>query len=246
MLLSQIQDKVKTYGFNNMFMLTGHKNNLNLCRSFHNRCRAINRIGPHNLDVVSTLFGLLLGDGYASNRSGEGVRFFIKQSIVHKEYLFGLYKFFLDRGYCSSLEPRIYNRTIKDIDKIYQGYEFNTYTFRSFVWIYKLFYKKGKKVIPLDIANYMTPLTLAIWIMDDGGWANSGIRIATFSFEFKEINLLTHILKYKFDLDCTMQSKNIGTKVKYAINIKKNSIPKLKNLIMPYLDKSMVYKLDIK
>jgi len=54
--------------------------------SFHTQCRAINRIGPHNIDVISVIFGLLLGDGYASNRSGEGVRFCIKQSNVHKEY----------------------------------------------------------------------------------------------------------------------------------------------------------------
>jgi hypothetical protein len=124
---------------------------------FHTRCRAINRIGPHNTDIISTIFGLLLGDGYAINRTGEGVRISIKQSIIHKEYLFSLYEFFFLRGYCSNLIPRKYNRTIKGINKIYSGYEFNTFTFRSFVllplrcvsqkqrWIYNSFYKKGKK-----------------------------------------------------------------------------------------------------
>lgn len=63
-------------------------------RSFHTRRRAINRVGPHNSDIISVLFGLLLGDGYASNRTGEGVRISIKQSIIHKEYLFYLYDFF--------------------------------------------------------------------------------------------------------------------------------------------------------
>jgi len=106
---------------------------------FHTRCRAINRIGPHNTDIISTIFGLLLGDGYAINRTGEGVRISIKQSIIHKEYLFSLYEFFFLRGYCSNLIPRKYNRTIKGRDKIYSGYEFNTFTFRSFVWIYNSF-----------------------------------------------------------------------------------------------------------
>jgi hypothetical protein len=136
---------------------------------FHSRCRAINRIGPHDIDVISVIFGLLLGDGYANNKSGEGMRISVKQSIIHKEYLFSLYEFFLNRGYCSNLEPRKYSRTIKGINKIYYGYEFNTYTFRSFVWIYKLFYKNGKKVVPLNIEEFLTPLTLAIWICDDGG-----------------------------------------------------------------------------
>jgi hypothetical protein len=100
-------------------------------RKFHIQCRAIKRIGPHNLDVVSTIYGILLGDGYANNRSGEGVRIAIKQSEIHKEYLFFLYSFFLDRGYCSKLEPRKYKRGIKGKDKIYFGYEFNTFTFRG-------------------------------------------------------------------------------------------------------------------
>jgi LAGLIDADG DNA endonuclease family len=129
---------------------------------FHTRCRAINRIGPHNTDIISTIFGLLLGDGYAINRTGEGVRISIRQSIIHKEYLFSLYDFFFFRGYCSNLIPRKYNRTIKGIDKIYSGYEFNTFTFRSFVWIYNSFYKKGKKKLPLNIEEFITPLTLAI------------------------------------------------------------------------------------
>ena len=53
--------------------------------------RAINRIGPHNVDVLSVISGSLLGDGYANKRSGEGVRICYRQSIRHKEYLFWLY-----------------------------------------------------------------------------------------------------------------------------------------------------------
>jgi len=56
---------------------------------FNNSCRAINRVGPQNLEIISViffLFILLLGDGYAKNRSGEGVRISVKQSILHKEY----------------------------------------------------------------------------------------------------------------------------------------------------------------
>lgn len=135
---------------------------------FHSSCRAINRIGPHNIDIISIIFGLLLGNGKAKNRSGEGMIITVKQNIIHKEYLFYLYEFFFNSGYCSKLEPRKYTRTIKDINKNYFGYEFNTYTFRSFVWIYKLFYKKGKKILPLNIEEYLTPLTLAIWICEDG------------------------------------------------------------------------------
>jgi ubiquinol-cytochrome c reductase cytochrome b subunit len=55
---------------------------------FHTKIRAINRIGPHNIDVISIIIGSLLGDGHANSRTIEGTRFFFKQSIIHKDYLF--------------------------------------------------------------------------------------------------------------------------------------------------------------
>jgi len=61
-----------------------------------NLLKSIERIGPHNFDVLCVLFGSLLGDGYAVLRQqiyGQTVRFSFKQSIVHKEYLFYLYNF---------------------------------------------------------------------------------------------------------------------------------------------------------
>lgn len=201
----------------------------------------MNRIGPHNLDVISVLVGLLLGDGYASNRSGEGVRFSIKQSIVHKEYLFSLYDFFLSRGYCSNLEPRKYQRTIKGINKIYYGFEFNTFTFRSLFWLYDSFYKNGKKIVPLIIEDYFTPLTLAIFISDDGTWTKYGVRIASNNFTLKEVEYIQNILTHKFNLDCTIQKISLNDK--YSIYIKKNSINKLTTLILPHLHPSMHYKL---
>lgn len=74
---------------------------------------------------------------------------------------------------CSNLEPRMYTRKLKKRDLVteHYGYEFNTFTFRSFNWIHVMFYKHGKKEISSNIEQYITPLALAVWIMDDGGWA---------------------------------------------------------------------------
>jgi hypothetical protein len=219
-------------------------------KGFHTHCRAIKRIGPHNLDVVSVFIGLLLGDGYLSNRSGEGARMSVKQSIIHKEYLFHLYKFFYNRGYCTSLEPRMYIRSLKWLrslrapkNKTYYGYEFNTYTFRSLVWLHKLFYKNGKKVIPANIGEFLTPLALTIWISDDGGWTGSGLRISANSFNLEEVKLLKEVLTTKFELECTIQ--NIYIKDRYSIYIKKSSIFKLRTLILPYLHESMLNKVGL-
>lgn len=118
-------------------------------RMFHTRVRAASRIGPHNQDVVSVIVGSLLGDCYANKRSIEGTTLCYRQSIIHKDYLFWLYNFFYTRGYCSNLEPRMYTRVLKNGNKVvkYYGYVFNSFTFRSFNWIQKMFYKKGIKFI---------------------------------------------------------------------------------------------------
>lgn len=206
-----------------------------------NNIRAVNRIGPHNEDVISVIIGSLLGDAYANKRSGEGVRICYRQSIRHKEYLFWLYIFFYNRGYTSNLQPRQYTRTIQNKEKVYYGYEFNTFTFSSFNWIHKMFYNNGKKVMPLNIYEYLTPLALTVWIMDNGGWTNYGVRIASNSFKFKEVELLQDVLNSKYNLETTIQ--NIYIKDQYSIYIKKQSVDNLRNIVGPNIHYSMLYKL---
>ena len=211
-------------------------------RSFHTNVRAINRKGPHNSDILEVIIGSILGKATANNITGEGVRICYRQSIRHKEYLFFLYKFFYNRGYTSNLQPRQYTRTIRSKEGTeYCGYEFNTFTFRSFNWIHRMFYKNGRKVIPGNIYEYLTPLALAIWIMDDGGFANYGIRLSTNSFKLKEVELLQDVLKSKYNLETTIQ--NIYIKDQYSIYIKKKSVNNLRNIVGPYIHFSMLHKL---
>lgn len=214
-------------------------------RYFHTVVKAKNRIGPHDKDVISVILGSLLGNSYGNKRYVEGTRICFRQSIVHKEYIFWLYFFFYNRGYCSNLEPRMYTRILKinDVEKKYYGYEFNTYTFRSFDWIYNMFYKEGKKGIYANLSHYLTPLALAIWISDDGCWVKSGVRIACNSFSLKEVECLIEIINKNFDLLSNVQS--IKTNNQYSIYIQSKSITKLRDIISPYMHNSMLYKLGL-
>lgn len=225
--------------------IKNNKFRLNTTRSFHTKVKASKRIGPHNEDVLSLLVGSLLGDAYGNRRSGEGTRFSYRQSMIHKDYLFWLYDFFNTRGYCSNLKPRKYTRILKsgDIIKEYYGYEFNTFTFRSFDWVYDMFYKKGKKIISSKIENYLTPLALTVWIMDDGGLVKPGIRISTYNFNLQEVEFLVSLLKKLYDLDCTIQILNNG--IQSSIYIQKKSVLKLINIVLPYMHNSMYHKLGI-
>jgi hypothetical protein len=107
-----------------------------------------------------------------------------------------------------------------------------------------MFYKKGKKYSNKEVEKYWTPLALAIWVMDDGGWAKSGVRLATNSFKLEEIQFLVQILESKFNLNCTIQYlKDID---QYSIYIKGSSLITLTNIIKPYLHPSIYHKLNLK
>jgi len=94
------------------------QNNSKLCLSLaftlattKSRVRGIYRIGPHNKEVLSIIFGSLLGDGHAERRSnGVGTRICFSQEAVHVEYLLYLHRYLSLLGYCNSKTPVITSR----------------------------------------------------------------------------------------------------------------------------------------
>lgn len=202
--------------------------------------KAKTRIGPHPDDVISVLVGALLGDAYAERLPSGGVRFRFKQSVKHKDYIFWLYEFFIKRGYCTNNTPVKFEQKLGD--KLYEFYRFNTYSYSNWIYIYKLFYTSNKKkIIPKNIGDFLTPLSLAIWIMDDGSFKYPGVRIATNCFNKQEVELLVKTLEIKFNLKSRLHKNND----KYQLYIKKESMLILKKLILPYMIPSMFYKLGL-
>ncbi len=74
-------------------------------------------------------------------------------------------------------------------------------------------------------------------------YTNAGVRIATNSYTYKEVEILGNVLKSKFNLDIYIQKINI--KDRYSLYIKKNSINILRELVLPYFHFSMYYKVGI-
>ena len=171
------------------------------------------RIGPHNEDVYSVLVGAVLGDCFAERSLRGGVRFRFKQSVIHQEYLFWLFDFFITRGYCSNNLPfKSTHPADKLGDKFHDCYRFNTYAFSSLLDLYKLFYNSNKKkVIPNNIEELLTPLALAIWIMVDGTFKSPGLRLATNCFTKQEVELLVKALENKFNIKSSLQKKMLTT-----------------------------------
>ncbi|CCA78108.1 probable intron-encoded LAGLIDADG endonuclease, partial (mitochondrion) [Serendipita indica DSM 11827] len=205
------------------------------------KLKGFHRIGPHNLDIISIIFGSLLGDAHGEKRSTSGgTRISFYQESTHVSYLLWLHSYLSFRGYCNIIIPAITTRLgVKGV--VRQIIRFHTWTYSSFNWIYDLFYVNGIKMVPSNIAEYLTPLALAVWIMDDGTKASAGLRLCTNSFTYSDCLLLVKALNDNFSLKATVQSA--GAPNQYCIYIWKESMPLLRSIVSPYIIPEMKYKI---
>lgn len=200
------------------------------------------RIGPHNKEVLSIIFGSLLGDGHAGKRkSGLGTRITFYQESSHVEYLIYLHGLLSKLGYCNPSTPNIGTR-LGVGGKVRKTVRFATWTYTSFNWIHDLWYSNGKKTVPCNIDLYLTPLALAIWIMDDGAKAGKGLKFCTNCFSYKDCLKLVNVLSNKFNIKSTVHSA--GADNQYVIYVWKESMNELRKIVKPYMIREMRYKID--
>lgn len=112
------------------------------------------------------MIGLLLSDGSLERTSStSAVRLSISFSEKHREYLEFLYNLY--KPYINT-EPaliRVYNRKTNSYNNVLK---FKTLSIPQLIYYYELFYVNGKKLIPSNIEELITPVGLAHLIMGDG------------------------------------------------------------------------------
>jgi len=206
------------------------------------RLKGIYRIGAHNTDIISIIFGSLLGDTQGEKKLlGIGTRFNFYQEAVHVEYKLFLHKLLSELGYCNSNLPVITTK-LGSKGKIRKIVRFSTWTYTSFNWIYDLWYNKKIKHVPECIDQYLTPLALAIWIMEDGAKVGPSLKFFTNSFSYNDCLLIIKALNSNFNIKASIQSA--GIKDQYIIYIWKESMIDLINIVSPYIIPEMRYKLN--
>lgn len=212
---------------------------------------SLKRIGPHNIDILSILIGSLLGDG-SMEKDGKGYRVCFYQEKSHGEYLLWLHKTLFCLGYCRQDIPKITVRKALEENQLRYIYRFRTYTYSSFNWIYDSFYRttltkeviSRVKRVPACIDKYLTPLALAVWIMDDGCLIkNRGLKISTNSFTLKEVKYLSSIISKKYGINSSFIKT--GKINQYEIYFPKSTLPKLIKIVKPHIHPTMYYKIGI-
>ena len=233
----------------NWMLISNINNKLNYSSFNKSRTKAFYRIGPHNKDVLSIIICGMLGDWWADKIKGQlsaSVRFNIEQGINNSAYIHNLTLYFNKIGYCSNITPVLVKKYDKKDSINRFNYRLSLFTFTSLFWIYDSFYKEingiKKKVVPFWIEEYITPLGLAHWIMQDGyRQRKQGINLATNSFTYEECKFLCNILIEKYGLKCTVIKT--GYENQWKISIWKESMPYLVAIVKPYIIDEMKYKL---
>lgn len=168
------------------------------------RLKAYLRIGAHNHDIMSLFYGSLLGDSHAERRRlGNGTRISFSQESNHSEYLLWLHDMVAKLGYYNATVPKVQTRLgIKG--SLRYVLRFHTYTYTSLNPLHDDWYNNGIKRVPVNIAEFLTLLALAVWIMDDGARVRSGLKLCTNSFTYEDCKRLSSVLIDKYQLKVTV------------------------------------------
>lgn len=194
------------------------------------------RILKNNLELSEfqkeILVGLLLGDGCLERtKNSTGARLKVCQCLKQKELVWWLYENF------SSLVatlPKIYREELR----------FNTLTHSCFKYFYDIFYPDGKKIVPNNVQNLLTPTAFTVWFMGDGSIKSKECRgriLNTQSFKRSDIGRLMFVLKEKFNLISSIRAQKDGLQIYISAKSAESLNAILKDKILP----SFQYKLPI-
>lgn len=107
--------------------------------------------------------------------------------------------------------------------------------------IKKLFYQGSKRLVPENISEFLkSPLSLAVWSMDDGNGYGKvpAFRLNTYGFGLNGNVFLQKCLRTNFHLETTIYNDSKG----YVLYFRKRSAKDLFLIIEKYILPCMQYK----
>lgn len=189
---------------------------------------------PLNATEFQIFLGTVLGDAYLGKSKTMNSAFCsFNHSLKQQNYC--LWKYEQLKRFC----PRgpvfldIYDKRTK---KVYYQVSVKTKVTPAFGIYYDSFYKNHKKYINEQLFSKIEALGLAVWFMDDGCKTNSSYSLATNCFSDDDLEIITRVLKQKFNLVFTICKSHI-------LYLHTASKETFENLIIPYIHKDCFYKM---
>lgn len=189
-----------------------------------------------SLRQKNILVGSLLGDANV-HRKGKECRVFFKHSIRQLPLLEWKREEF---DTITGMAIHKFKQLVKE--KPYQFAQFVTLTHPAFTELHQIFYRNKRKIVPKNIDELLThPVSLAVWIMDDGAKDNVGLTIQTHSFASNEVKKLILVLKKNFDLIVTPR-KNKG---RFILYFPKSEMKRLWKIVKVHILPEYRYKFPV-
>lgn len=155
------------------------------------------------------LYGIVLGDGFLQKTGKRNARLRLEHSSKQKDYIFWKYHELKNFFQC---EPKLITRRNPVFKRTYSYYRCQSNSSPIFGKMRRKFYEGSRKCIPENISVYLkTPLTLAVWYMDDGYYyeRDKCSYIYLPAYPENELNLLVKTLRKNFDLRAKVLIKKI-------------------------------------
>jgi len=191
------------------------------------------RVGMSSTFSIRTkqiLFGTLLGDASLCNAGNcKYKKLEINHSPKQIEYLEWL------KNELSELKPS----KISDTKDRWGTLGFYTPPHPQFDEIYKICYPNKKQITKEWLAE-LSPLSIAVWFMDDGG-SQDCCNIATCNFSLESCEMIKGFMAEKWDIKPIIRNTDYP-----RLSFNKTNSVKLKELIQDYIIPSMQYKLKFR
>ena len=181
------------------------------------------------------IFGAILGDGRLECPKPGNSRLQIRHSVAQKPYVEYKHEILKPLSLCLISYTYFDYRT----GKRYRQIGFNMVRDYFFTKLYSLFYREGKKSIPIQLLSEMNEVALAIFLGDDGTYDTNSktVKISVDMYTHEDRELLRHWFKTNFAIEASIQ--------KDRIYVLRDSFPKLVKLVSDYLPGFMLYKLGL-
>lgn len=186
-----------------------------------------NTEGSLTEEQKSILIGVLLGDGAMRKKTHALLE--INHSYKQKEYVDWLYQKF--QTYIDT-PPKMRKSNGNRL-----AYRFTTKSLPLLTKFYDSFFQERHKTIPDNLI--LTPLSLAVWYMDDGSRCDTDIYLNSQQFTQEEQEKLVLLLFRQHKIQASLNKD----KEYKRIRIKKESVQKFMGTIFPYIIPTMKYKL---
>lgn len=186
-------------------------------------------------DQKSLVIGSLLGDGYLEpNWSKTNYRLKVQHSVAQRDYVLWKHSLLSD-WVLTEPKGQLVNHSIR----------FRTISHPELTKFRELFYSGNEKIVPEDIVDYLDPLALAVWFMDDGNvkrWNGQpgAFHLNSQSFSLADNKVLARALLNRYKLRASLENNHGYTR----LYIGKSYVDRFAKIVRTYVISSMSYKLS--